>query len=206
MRNNWIERHSIPLILLFGFVFFTAVTYRILNQAGLKPEPGSLSLLNDIIVLGTALILIWYTYETYKLREVGQKQIELQQRPFVILEVSISEYDEASYRVRNIGVGTAINVRVMDIHPDGEDWAFRFFPHFFQVLGPQETRKVHPHMEFQDRLDEEIVRERLLHLDYGRFSVRIEFFNVDTARYYVSQRFTSQTMVIRGSGPIHDRT
>jgi hypothetical protein len=144
--KSWIERYTAPLILIVVFVSFIAFAYRIWNQVGLKPGAESLTLLNDIIVLGTALVLIWYTYETYKLRETAQKQIEvaqgqlaesqrqteLQLRPFVILEVSISEHDEFSYRVRNIGVGTAINVHIMDIQPDGADWSFRFLLTFFR--------------------------------------------------------------------------
>jgi hypothetical protein len=205
VRNNWVERYSTPLILICVFIFFTALVYRILNQASPKLEPASLSLLNNIVVLGTALVLIWYTYETYKLREAAQKQIELQQRPFVILEVSISDRDEFSYRVRNIGVGTAINVRIMDIRPDGAEWSFHFAPRFFPVLQPQETQEVRPSTWFQDSRDEQIEEERISRVEHGRFSVRIEFYNVDTTLYYVSQQYTSHTMTIRNSGPIHDR-
>src|SRR5215510_3734605 len=108
MRNNWIERNSPPLICIFGFLFSIAVAYRILNQAGFKPGPESLNLLNDIILLGTALVLIWYTYETYKLREAAEKQIELQQSPLVIIEAQRPD----ALTVLNIGNSAAINIKI----------------------------------------------------------------------------------------------
>ena len=87
MKRNWIERLATPLILVFAFVFSVAVAYRIGNQPGLRPGPEALSLLNNLILLWTAVVLIFYTYETYKLRETAQQQTELQLRPFVIFEV-----------------------------------------------------------------------------------------------------------------------
>jgi len=142
MRNNWLERCSTPLSLISGFVFFTAVAYRIWNQEGLKPGAESLTLLNDIILLGTALVLIWYTYETYKLRKAAQRQIEvaqnqlseaqrqievaqnqlkeaqrqieLQLRPFVIFEVIVLQNGGYQGKLKNIGNGTAVNAKIAE--------------------------------------------------------------------------------------------
>ena len=103
MKRNEIERLATPLILVCAFLFAVAVAYRIGNQPGLRPGPEALSLLNDLILLLTAVVLIFYTYETYKLREAAQRQIEvaqnqlteaqrqteLQLRPFVIDRKSV---------------------------------------------------------------------------------------------------------------------
>lgn len=65
---------------------------------------------NLLVLIVTATIVAWYTHETKKLRVEAQKQTELQLRPFVIFEAT-----RECFQVRNIGNGTAINVRVADI-------------------------------------------------------------------------------------------
>jgi hypothetical protein len=76
-------------------------------------------------ILFLTMIIVWiYTRETKRLREAAQGQVkesqnqakeaqrqtELQLRPFVIFEATRDEL-----RVKNIGNGTALNVRVRDI-------------------------------------------------------------------------------------------
>src|SRR5262245_29008515 len=70
-------------------------------------DTQTIALWQLIVTVITAIVLIWYTIETYRLRKEAQKQTELQLRPFVILEVY-----QGNFSVRNIGNGAAVNVRV----------------------------------------------------------------------------------------------
>ncbi len=60
------------------------------------------------ILFLTALVIVAYTRETYKLRQEAQTQTELQLRPFVIFEPG----EGKDFSVRNIGNNTALNVQV----------------------------------------------------------------------------------------------
>jgi hypothetical protein len=60
------------------------------------------------ILFLTAIVIVAYTRETYKLRQEAQTQIELQFRPFVIFEPG----EGNDFYVRNIGNNTALNVKV----------------------------------------------------------------------------------------------
>src|SRR5262249_26969525 len=156
----------------------------------------------------TAGVLIVYTFETYKLRVAAQKQIELQQRPFVILEIGSWESKwgfQEYYRVRNIGVGTAINGYVMDTHPKGVDWSCRFSDRLCSILEPQGVEFLRPHRISQDKTIDKTIIPEIEDLSYREFSISIQFSNADMTRYFVSQYFTQTMMVIRDSGPIHDR-
>lgn len=67
----------------------------------------------QLAVLTTTLIaIIWYTWEAHSLRKETQRQTEIQQRPFVILE-SMNR-DNSGYllalEMKNIGNGCAINI------------------------------------------------------------------------------------------------
>jgi hypothetical protein len=194
---------------MVGLVSFTAIAYRIWNQEGLKPEVASLTLLNNIILLGTALVLIWYTYETYKLREAAQKQIEIHQRPFVIFETGdfIDEQGEVrNYRVRNIGTNTAINVVIMDVFPEDSDsyYWIRSYTHsqgrLIPSLMPQEVGYLRPRRIFKDEniSGKNPIIEDLIDCS---FSIKVLFSNVDMQDYYVSQHISPTHMVILESGP-----
>jgi hypothetical protein len=74
-----------------------------------------LTLLNTVILAITVGIVFWYTWETKRLRETAQQQveaayqqIEVQQRPLVIVEAPRSD----SLIVRNIGNSAAINIKI----------------------------------------------------------------------------------------------
>src|SRR2546430_6175619 len=74
-----------------------------------------LTLLNTVILAITAGIVLWYTWETKRLRETAQQQveavyqqIEVQQRPFVIVEAPRSD----SLVACNVGNSAAINIHI----------------------------------------------------------------------------------------------
>jgi hypothetical protein len=74
-----------------------------------------LTVLNNVILAITAVILWWYTRETKRLRETAQRQveaayqqIEVQQRPLVIIEAPRPD----SLILRNVGNSAAINIKI----------------------------------------------------------------------------------------------
>src|SRR5579875_2099451 len=78
-------------------------------------------------VIATGAAVIWYTWETMLLRETAAsqaeialrqrdatlEQIEVQIRPFVIME-----FASRGFALRNIGVGPALNVTVQNVVVD----------------------------------------------------------------------------------------
>ena len=76
------------------------------------------------------VVLIWYAWETSKLRKSAQKQvketqrqIEIQQRPFVI----VRNIENDMIEVENVGSGTAINVKICCIQVDDSKFMRRKF-------------------------------------------------------------------------------
>jgi hypothetical protein len=74
-----------------------------------------LTLLNTVILAITAGIVLWYTWETKRLRETAQQQveaayqqIEVQQRPFVIVEAPRAD----SLIACNVGNSAAIKIQI----------------------------------------------------------------------------------------------
>jgi hypothetical protein len=73
------------------------------------------TVINTFILAITAGIVCWYTWETKRLRETAQRQveaayqqIEVQQRPLVIIEAQRSD----ALTVLNIGNSVAINIKI----------------------------------------------------------------------------------------------
>lgn len=98
----------------------TAAAYAVLIGLGYA-RWGSGTGLQSWVLVVTGFVLIWYTWETARLREsanrqveVGLSQIEASIRPLVIME-----FDSDQFAVRNVSGSPAFNVRVREvmIHP-----------------------------------------------------------------------------------------
>jgi hypothetical protein len=89
--------------------------------------------LQAVILLGTAGIVWWYTKETQRLREAAQQQIEVQQRPFVILTPDVRQGDLKGLKVQNIGNSAAINMRIV---LDGEPTILPVLVQGERIAGP----------------------------------------------------------------------
>lgn len=75
--------------------------------------PTIAGFLQAAILLGTAVIVGRYTKETQGLREAAQQQIEVQQRPFVILTPDARQGDLKGLKIQNIGNSAAVNIRIV---------------------------------------------------------------------------------------------
>lgn len=79
----------------------------------LKPPQWyqNLNLWNLLILFITACIIVWYTYETKKLRIEAQKTNKYSFRPIVILDKIYGEYNGLrEIKIKNIGKGPALNI------------------------------------------------------------------------------------------------
>jgi len=103
------------------YIVLTILFYRILREY--VEEKDRIALFQTIAVFWTGIILIWYTWETSNLRKESQNQVktaqnqitetrrqtEIQQRPCIIVEYF---GDPPRLRARNVGNGTAINIKL----------------------------------------------------------------------------------------------
>ena len=92
-------------------------------------NPQAPSWVQAAILALTAYIVWRYTKETQRLRKETQRQIELQLRPFVIFEATRDDL-----RVRNVGNGTAINVRVENIRLTKPNETLSVIVHFPELV------------------------------------------------------------------------
>ena len=77
---------------------------------------------NLITLIVTAVIILWYTWETKKLREEAQRTNKLSFRPVVVPKyLSSVSNDSRHMKIMNIGRGPALNIecRISQIHPNG---------------------------------------------------------------------------------------
>jgi hypothetical protein len=66
--------------------------------------------LNPLILLLTLVAIIWYAWETRGMKKQMIEQKDLSMRPFIFLK-----YHMFHYRLRNIGYGPAINIKMDNI-------------------------------------------------------------------------------------------
>jgi hypothetical protein len=83
-----------------------------------------------VILLLTAGVVVWYTIETRRLRNEMVRQNTISLRPMVLPQFAGANA-QRSFRLRNCGVGCALNVRISPIPIIGEDEL---------GLGPAEVR------------------------------------------------------------------
>jgi hypothetical protein len=70
-----------------------------------------IEVINTVVLFVTAVIIAWYTVETYKLRRETVRQNEINLRPYLV--PSFPETREGyKLEVKNIGNGTATNIRI----------------------------------------------------------------------------------------------
>ena len=75
--------------------------------------PTMLGFAQVVVLSVTAVIVWWYTRETQRLRKAAEQQIEVQQRPFIIVTPEEHEGVLEKLRIHNIGNSAAINIHLM---------------------------------------------------------------------------------------------
>ena len=73
---------------------------------------------SNIILAITALIIFFYTYETYKMRKEIVDQRKLESTPFVYMLI---EKDPYKFLIKNVGEATAVKVDVKILKPRKKD-------------------------------------------------------------------------------------
>ncbi len=63
----------------------------------------------------TLMAVIWYAWETRKLRMETIKQTELSLRPFIVITFDPNASMQRGYKIENIGKGPALNVKIANI-------------------------------------------------------------------------------------------
>lgn len=74
--------------------------------------PTILGLTQVVVLAVTAVSVFWYTWETQRLRKAAEQQIEVQQRPFIILTPEEREGVLEKLKIHNIGNSAAINIHL----------------------------------------------------------------------------------------------
>ena len=80
-----------------------------------------LDIITTVFLLVTLIVLIIYTYQTYRLRQETTKQTELSQRPFVM----IFDSKMLGIRYKNSGQGIALNIEIMPYEYENYIVAFK---------------------------------------------------------------------------------
>src|SRR5215813_10359799 len=147
----------------------------------------------------TAIVVGIYTYLTWRLWKEAQRQTELQLRPFVIFEATRDDL-----QVKNIGNGTALNVRVRDIQLSEQNMSLGQIASFSRpipILLKGESASISC-----DKLliNDEVIRgasaqkwvldilrpiiEIAKPSEFFRPEITIEFENAEMQRYFVKER------------------
>lgn len=131
----------------------------------------------------TGLVLIWYAWEAMQLRQATFAQRELQLRPLVVLEP-----EKNSFRLRNFGHGTALNISIDDVIVSEQEEIVIRFPQVIPVLPAGATAEVRAESFKKGRLAGDFF---LAHLDpeYASLDLRVcvHFQNAEMAPYMVTE-------------------
>jgi len=162
------------------------------------------------LMLGTLIVVGFYTIETSRLRREAQRQTELQLRPFVIFEPA----EGKQFCVRNIGNNTALNVKVgtFVLFPP----AMATFPRSIPFLPHGESRALQGRTVTVERegVNDDFLFEILRPgselekseaeslADSFRPTMRIEFENIQGQRYFVQESLLNGDIEILDFGPV----
>lgn len=106
-RPSWVRNHGRPLLYCFGYLAILVGSCWVWGWNSQVAQTTALLL--------TGLVVIWYTWETSRLRLETCRQTEIQLRPFVVLEPVESAQHVRGFKATNIGLGPALNVILPDV-------------------------------------------------------------------------------------------
>ena len=106
---NFFKQFKIILILSFIFIIFAIIN--IITEIEL----------NIYILLLTAIIIFWYSYETFLLRKESQKNTVLGVKPILVIYRYNTIGPNGELEIGNIGNGPSLNIefRISQFHHSG---------------------------------------------------------------------------------------
>lgn len=117
-----------------GLVVFSVILWRASVWLG---ATNNTTLVQNIVLLDTLLVLWWYTHETARLAENAVITERVRQKPFAVVAREPLSGDAFEYRIHNVGSGLAVNVWWVTQEPDGS-----LKPQPLGALGPNDSRRL----------------------------------------------------------------
>lgn len=101
------EKNSIimPIIIILAFCIVLFIFLNHFTQMSLY------EILSIVALIGTAIIIAWYTVETYHLRVIQTRQIDISVLPSIIVFKAV---ENDSFSIMNVGNGVAVNIKFDD--------------------------------------------------------------------------------------------
>jgi hypothetical protein len=182
-----VSRPSVSLALL-------VVAYALAVLAGFWIWPGKYDAISAWAVILTGGVILWYTWETMQLRRAAHAQRELHIRPFVVITRVVQ-----GFRLRNLGPGTALNVRVGDVVVDEQEQLVIHFPAVVSLLPAGEERDITAESFHKDKNAGDFFAA---HLDpkYAVMELQVDvtYDNIEMKNYCVSEKVEPGGLTILG--------
>lgn len=123
-----------PIIII---VAFCTVLFLLLNHF---TQMSLYEVFSIVTLIGTAIIIAWYTIETYNLRVIQTRQLEISVLPSIIVFKSV---ENDSFSIMNVGNGVAVNIKFDDTILNEEFDTCLRFPQVLALLpGATELIKI----------------------------------------------------------------
>ena len=180
--QNEMKKPEFLIILVIIFMAVNAFAYRIWSSSAISSD--QIELLQAVILFWTGAILLWYTWETWRLRkesqrqvQVAQRQLELQIQPFILikLESRVNNSRDINLLIKNCGESIAFSVKYCVSNRD-------------VILNVGILEKG------GSRIRDSI------NIHGSEFTSMIIFSNINNEKYYVAQEFREGDHNIRGFG------
>ena len=146
-------------------------------------------------VVLTGAVVIWYTWETMRLRQMSLAQRELQLRPFVVFKGTAQ-----GYFVENLGTAPALGVTIERIQMSGDGVSLSIsFPASLPLLRSLATEPIATEVVVNGKKVDGVFAA---HLDpnyaIADVDVRIRFRSIEGKQYELVQTTSPKTMEIKG--------
>lgn len=167
------------------------------------------SMISSLALLATLCVIIWYAFETRRLREATVKQTELSLRPFVVISV-FEDSAGLSQRLiyKNIGHSPAIDVHTESF--DAEAFILNFEKYGLIEIG--EKKDLNPQGQGKDTVSEGLIRavpspgftpkaldERDSNLE---LILNIHYRNIENISYQTKVKINRKGIKIQSTGKI----
>lgn len=155
-------------------------------------DPSNWTALQTWAIGLTGVVIIWYTWETRELRHAAYAQIDLQIRPYVVLQPLAG-----SFQLTNFGNGVALHIRVDPVVVSKEHEIEIRFPKAIPVLrkGESATLEARSYKKGKDagdffnaHLDPEHANQET--------DVKVRFDDVELKTYSTTQRVSPGSVVV----------